>query len=246
MKKLVTVIIPAYNCAKTIDLSIESALAQKIPVSILVLNDKSPDDLDDVMEKYKHNPNVSYIHNDTNLGAAGSRNKGVALAKTPYVAFLDADDIWTEDKLRKQLKVMENQKVVLCSTGRQLMKPDGTLTEKYIPVKSKITYKELLRHNSINCSSVLIRTEVAKEFPMAHEDSHEDYITWLKILKKYGMAVGLNEPLLHYRLTATGKSGNKLKSAKMNWKVYRYMGFGYLRSCFYFCSYAVHGVIKYI
>ena len=80
---------------------------------------------------------------------------------------------------------------------------------------------------------------------MEHEDSHEDYIMWLKILQKYKTACGINEPLLNYRLSNTGKSGSKLKSAKMTFKVYRYMGFGIIKSLICFCSYAVHGVLKY-
>ena len=108
-----------------------------------------------------------------------------------------------------------------------------------------VYYKELLKHNSINCSSVLIQTEVAKEFPMHHEDSHEDYIMWLEILKKYGKACAVNEPLLKYRLSNKGKSGSKLNSAKMTFKVYRYMGFGMIQSLVCFVSYAFNGVWKY-
>ena len=58
---------------------------------------------------------------------------------------------------------------------------------------------------------------------MEHEDSHEDYIMWLKILDRYGEACGINEPLLKYRMSSKGKSGSKLKSARMTMKVYRYM-----------------------
>ena len=120
------------------------------------------------------------------------------------------------------------------------------LTGKVIGVKEQITYRDLLRHNSINCSSVLLRTEVAREFPMEHEDSHEDYITWLRIMKKYGIAIGINEPLLKYRLTNSGKSGSKLKSAVMTFRVYRYMGFSWPKSAVCFISYALHGVWKYL
>ena len=197
------------------------------------------------MEKYKENESVHYIHNEKNLGAAGSRNKGVSMAETPYVAFLDADDIWAGGKLKKQLDRIQETGVVLCSTGRQLMRPDGTCTEKYIPVKARITYKELLRHNSINCSSVLLKTEVAREFPMEHEDSHEDYITWLSILRKYGYASGINKPYLQYRMSKNSKSGNKLKSARMTFMVYRHMGYGLIKSILCFCSYAIHGIKKY-
>ena len=73
------------------------------------------------------------------------------------------------------------------------MHPDGTSAGKYIPVKQRITYRELLKHNSINCSSVLVRRDVISRFPMEHDDSHEDYITWLKILREYQCAVGINE-----------------------------------------------------
>lgn len=80
---------------------------------------------------------------------------------------------------------------------------------------------------------------------MHHEDSHEDYIMWLEILRKYEFACGVNEPLLVYSLSNTGKSGSKLKSAAMTFKVYRYMGFSISKSCLCFCSYAFQGVKKY-
>ena len=51
--------------------------------------------------------------------------------------------------------------------------------------------------------------------------------------------------LLKYRLSNQGKSGNKLQSARMTFMVYRYLGFGILKSCYYFASYALHGVWKY-
>lgn len=242
---LVSVIIPAYNCAGLISRAIDSALIQKVPLEVIVVNDGSEDDLDQVMETYRDNPALSYVKNETNLGASGSRNKGVAMARGEYVAFLDADDYWAEEKLEKQLAIMQGKQVVLSCTARELMTPDGKLTGRIIPVKEEITYHELLHHNSINCSSVVLRTEIAREFPMCHDDSHEDYITWLKILQKYKKACGISEPLLKYRLSNQGKSGNKLKSAKMTFRVYRYLGFGILRSCYYFVLYALHGVWKY-
>ena len=152
---------------------------------------------------------------------------------------------WEDQKLQKQLRALENTGDVLCSTGRDLMTPEGTPTGKYISVKSRLDYKELLKHNSINCSSVLLLRKVALEFPMEHDDSHEDYITWLKVLKKYGHATGIDEPCLKYRLSQGGKSRNKLKSAAMTYHVYRYAGYGPLKSACFFVSYALHGIWKY-
>ena len=59
------------------------------------------------------------------------------------------------------------------------------------------------------------------------------------------IGLGIREPLLKYRLSNQGKSGNKLQSARMTFMVYRYLGFGILKSCYYFASYALHGVWKY-
>lgn len=244
-KPLVSVVMPAYRCAATIRTAIDSALIQEVPMEIIVLNDQSPDELDEVMLEYQENTRVRYIKNEKNLGAAATRNRGVGIARGKYVAFLDADDWWEQGKLKAQIERMEKEKAVLCSTARELVTPEGQLTGRVIGVRETITYRSLLLHNCINCSSVLLLTEVAREFPMMHEDSHEDYIMWLGILKKYNRAVAINEPLLKYRLTSKGKSGNKLKSAKMTYQVYRYVGFGAVRSAFWFCAYAVNGVIKY-
>lgn len=245
-KPLVSVVIPAYNCAESIAGAVNSALNQNVPLEVIVLNDCSPDNLDEAMSSYAENQAVRYVKNAQNMGAAGSRNRGVELAKGSYIAFLDSDDLWRDGKLSQQLMLLESTGTVLCCTARELMTPDGKCTGRVIPVKEEITYRDLLKHNSINCSSVLIRREAALEFPMEHEDSHEDYITWLKVLRKYGRAVGINEPLLLYRLSNTGKSGNKLKSAGMTFLAYRYMGFSLPKSLGCFCSYALHGAGKYL
>ena len=245
MEILVSVVMPAYNCAASIGDSIESVLCQDVPLELIVVNDRSPDNLDAAMAKYLTDERVVYVTNEKNMGAALSRNRAMEMARGKYIAFLDSDDIWLPGKLKKQVELLETSGNVLCCTARSLMTPEGVDDGRILPVAEVITYRDLLRHNSIACSSVLIRTEAAREFPMGHEDSHEDYIMWLQVLRKYGDARGINEPLLRYRLSNTGKSGSKLHSAKMTFMVYRYMGFSLPRSLWCFASYAFHGVWKY-
>ena len=244
-KPLVSVVMPVYNGERYIGKAIESALGQEVPVEVLVIDDCSADGTELAVMKYMDSGKIRYIQNEQNMGAARSRNRGVKEARGKYIAFLDADDWWEEGKLAAQLAALEMTGDVICSTGRDLMNPDGTFTGKYIPVKSRLDYHELLKHNSINCSSVLILREVALEFPMEHDDSHEDYITWLKVVRKYGHATGINRPYLKYRLSQGGKSRNKAKSAIMTYQVYRYVGYGPLRSACFFLSYALHGIWKY-
>ncbi len=242
---LVSVIMPAYNSTSYIGRALDSVLIQDVPLEILVINDRSRDDLDAFMKKYEKYPQIRYLKNKKNMGVAKTRNRGVALARGKYIAFLDSDDIWAPGKLKKQLKLIEETGTVLCSTARELMNPDGTLTGYIIPVKTRFNFQDLRLQNQVNCSSVLIRTEVAREFPMHHDDSHEDYLMWLEVLEKYGDGCAINEPLLKYRISNTGKSGTKWNSAKMTYLTYRYMGFGFFRSLLYFTSYALHGIRKY-
>ncbi len=244
-KPLVSVCMPCYNSAGTVAEAVRSALVQNAPLEVIVVDDCSTDNTWQVLSQFDDDPRVICLKNERNLGACQSRNRAVAEASAPFVAFLDADDIWAEGKLEKQLKVLKKRGCVLCCTGRELMTPEGVLTGRVIGVKPTITYRSLLRHNSINCSSVVLKTRVAREFPMEHEDSHEDYITWLRVLKKYGEAAGIDEPLLKYRLSSSGKSGSKLKSAVMTYRVYRYMGFGRGLAALCFISYALHGLWKY-
>ena len=244
-KPLVSVIMPVYNGEKYIRKAVESVYEQEVSLELLVIDDGSTDHTEEVLSAYEGREDFRYIKNQQNMGAAGSRNRGVGLAQGTYIAFLDADDWWEEGKLAAQLAALAMTGDVICSTGRDLMNQDGTFTGKYIPVKSRLDYHELLKHNSINCSSVLILREVALEFPMEHDDSHEDYITWLKVVRKYGHATGINRPYLKYRLSQGGKSRNKAKSAIMTYQVYRYVGYGPVRSACFFLSYALHGIWKY-
>lgn len=242
---LVTVIMPAYNCENYIEEAIQSVLIQKVSLELIIIDDNSKDRTGEIAQSFCQDARVIYVRNEQNLGVAASRNKGMGLAKGKYIAFLDSDDYWTEDKLEKQLALMEEKQAVLSSTGRELMDQDGTLSGKIIGIKEEISYKELLKGNVLNTSGVMILTEAAKRYPMEQEQLHEDYIMWLSILKDYGRAYGINEPLLKYRMVKGSKSANKIKSAKMTFGVYRYMGLNFFQACYYFSFYAVRGLIKY-
>ena len=242
---LVSVCMPSYRSGKTIEDAVSSVLNQDVPLELILILDESDSATEETLKKYENDPRLRVLRNPARIGAAKSRNRAVKAARGTYIAFLDADDMWAKDKLKKQMEVLSRTGRVLCCTARELMTPEGKRTGRVIPVAETVSYRDLLRHNSINCSSVVVRREAALEYPMDHEDSHEDYITWLRILKQYGPAAGINEPLLYYRLSSTGKSGSMLRSAAMTWRVYRYMGFSLPRCVLCFISYAFCGVKKY-
>lgn len=241
----VSVVIPVHNGAAYIGRALDSALEQTLPLEIIIIDDASTDDLMNVLEPYLQRPEIRLIRNQHNLGVAESRNKGVRSAAGKYIAFLDCDDWWEPGKLVRQLKLLEETGCVLCATGRRLVTPDGKQTDRIIGVKENLVYRDLLFQNPVNCSSVVVRRDVAAAFPMIHDECHEDYIMWLQILQKYRSACAINEPLLNYRLSDTVSPGNKLQSAGMTYKVYRHMGFGVFKSLICFVAYAFNGVKKY-
>ena len=173
----VSVIIPVYNGAKVIRYAVDSALAQKANLEVIVIDDCSKDDIDEVMEHYSDDSRVIFIKNEQNLGVAKTRNKGVSMARAEYVAFLDADDIWREGKLEEQIGKMKFEGAVLSSTGRELMDASGVSTGRVIPIIERIEYKDILKHNMLSTSAVVAKKEVLLKYPMEHDDSHEDYIT---------------------------------------------------------------------
>jgi teichuronic acid biosynthesis glycosyltransferase TuaG len=241
----ISVIIPAYNCGKYIDKAIESIFDQDVPVEVIVVDDNSNDNTEEILNKYVMKKDFIYIKNNKNIGVAKARNIGVKAAKSNYIAFLDADDWWKPNKLITQMELMKSKNGVLCYTARELVNEEGISTNRVIHVKKTVNYQELLLHNCISCSSVLVKREALLKHPMQFSNFHEDYITWLKILKEYGTALGIDEPLLTYRLSKGGKSRNKIKSARMTFGVYRVMGFGKIKSFYFTCSHLAHGIIKY-
>lgn len=241
----ISVIMPVYNAGKYLEQAVESVKSQKVRWELLVIDDCSTDESTQILKEYRDDERIRVIWNATNQGVAESRNKGIRMARGKYIAFLDADDWWETNKLAIQYELLENEHAILCCTGRELMKEDGSSTGKVIQVPDYITYHMLLKTNYIPCSSVVIRTDIAREFYMEHAELHEDYILWLRVLDKYGAARGINRPLLKSRMSAGGKSRNKWKSANMQWRVYRFIGVGRIKALWYMLNYTINGIRKY-
>lgn len=247
-KPVISVIMPAYQAAPYIRQAVDSVLRQTCTETweLLMIDDGSSDQTPEIAGAYAKDPRIRYIRRKKNRGVAAARNLGIQKARGEYVAFLDADDWWDADKLKLQMACMAQTGAVLCCTGRELMHKDGKPSGKSIGVPEKITYKMLLRTNVIPCGSVVLRKDVAQEFGFVCDKYHEDYILWLRILKKYHSAAGVNVPALKCRLSEGGKSRNKWKSARMQYGSYRYLGYGRLRALYYMIFYTLHGFCKYL
>lgn len=244
---LISIIMAAYNAERTIEEAARSVLAQTFKnYELIVINDCSTDATASIVDKLaKTDSRIRLFTNDTNFGVSRTRHKGVENAKGEWLAFLDSDDVWTADKLEKQIKLQRDKKASLLFTGSAFMDEDGKLIDWRLHVPAEIGYRKLLKQNLISNSSVLVRKELYMEHEAIGDEMHEDFACWLGILKKGYKAYGVDEPLLVYRLSVTSKSGNKIKAAKMNWNTYRNIGLNVMSAVYYMIWYMVNGIIKY-
>lgn len=213
---------PAYNAAKTIKESIDSVVRQTYQDwELIVINDCSTDNTKGIINEYAEiDQRIKIINNEENLRVAFTRNKGIKLAKRRFIAFLDSDDYWAEEKLEKQVNFMLDNKVGFSSTDYRIIDNDGRVTNKYVKSKTK-TFKQLLRGNSIGTLTVMIDTHFIQDIEFKNI-GHEDYELWLRILKdNNAKVVGINEKLAYYRKGGKSLSSNKIKAAKWTWKIFR-------------------------
>jgi teichuronic acid biosynthesis glycosyltransferase TuaG len=247
VQPLVSVVIPAYKCEKYIAEALESAINQTYKsIEIIIVNDCSPDNCESVILEYmEKDKRIRYLKNNENLGVASSRNKGVKASEGEYVAFLDSDDVWSLDKIEKQIKHLQENNGYFCYTSYRLVDESGGDLNKVYIVPESVEYKKLLYHNVINSSTAVIKRDILIQHPMKHDEIHEDYLEWLTLLKFHGKALGLTECLALYRQVKQSRSNNKFKSFLMTNEVYKLEGIHFFLRLYYLWHYSINGIKKY-
>lgn len=211
-----------------------------------MLDDCSTDNSLQIARDYEQNDNrIRVIEGVKNAGVAMVRNKGIAEAKGQYIALLDSDDAWTEDKLERQLELAKrtNAKVIYCSYD--FVDENSSPIKKPFIVPTETNYKKMLSSNVIGCSTMFSDAQLLKQHPFNVHFYHEDYVLWMELLRLPIQAVGEQKVLMHYRQVAGSRSNCKRNAAKERWAIYRKaLGLNVFVSCWAFVRYVVLGIIK--
>lgn len=245
---LVSVIMPAYCAEAYLQAAVESVREQTVENwELLILDDCSADGTFALAQALaEQDDRITALRNEQNMGVAATRNKGIALAKGAYIAFLDSDDIWMPSKLQHQLALLEQTGGDIAYCAYSIIEADGTLRSTY-RVPKTVNFEMLLKENSMQCSAMLLKSEVAKAHPFRTDFFHEDYVLGLELLKAGCKAVGCREALLKWRLSADSRSFNKKKAAMNRWRIYRdYLHLPLGKRLWVFGCYAFSGVKKYL
>ena len=223
--ELVSIIIPVYNASIFLGETIKTIQEQTYNnwEAIFVDDCSSDSSIEIIKAEQEKDKRIKLIINETNSGAAITRNNGIDAAKGKYLCFLDADDIWEHNKLEKQIKFMKELDCAFAFTGYEFADDKGIPNGKKVYVPDKINYKQALRNTTIWTSTVMFNMgKLSKnDIHMPNIKRGQDTATWWKVLKKVDYAYGLNEILSYYRRTNNSLSSNKLKALKRTWNLYR-------------------------
>ena len=242
-----SVVMTVYNAEKYLRDTIESVLRQtEKNFELIIVNDCSKDSSEEIVKEYMSDSRIRYFKNKENLKVSRTRNFGVMQAKSDYVAFIDSDDIWLDNKLEVQLAYMKKHNAKICYSGYGFISDDGVLQGKVFNVPEKVNFKKLLRQNVITPSASIFSKDLLLKYPFYADKVHEDFVAFLQMLKNEKIeAYGINDPLILYRLTANSKSRNKKKAFVMTMKSYKEVGLNIFMQLYYMPFYIINGLKKY-
>jgi glycosyltransferase involved in cell wall biosynthesis len=215
----VSVVVTCYNYGKFLKGCLDSVLGQSFAdFEIILVNDGSTDNTDEVIEEFRGISNIKYIK-QVNSGQAKAKNTGIRHATGSFIAFLDADDMWEENKLIKQMPLFSNESVgVVYSRARYINEQGQALDHvhldgKYlVPVSGSVT-NNLFLDNFIPFSSSIVRRDCLERCGVFDESLQMgiDWDLWLRISTVYEFNF-VDQPLLIYRIGHAGQMSKNLET----------------------------------
>ena len=229
---LVSIIIPYYKKNKYIEPAINSVIRQtyKNFELIIIYDDENKEDLNFLKKIIKKDKRIKLYINKKNLGAGMSRNKGIQLSKGSLIAFLDSDDLWLRNKLKKQIFFMKKNVIDISHTSYHIINFENKIIGNR---KAKdMNHKLLLNSCDIGLSTVVLSKKIiTNNIKFADIKTKEDYVFWLKITLNGNKIFALKNKLTKWRKLDNSLSSSKFQKFCDGYRVYRkYMNFSIIKS----------------
>ncbi|HEX7674845.1 MAG TPA: glycosyltransferase family 2 protein [Bdellovibrio sp.] len=198
-KPLISVIVPAYNCANTIGRLLEALLQNSYKnIEVLVGDNASLDSTAQEIAKYKDHPRVRVFSSTYNRGAGALRNWLIREAKGEYIALQDADDLFREDRFNKQIEAFEQNSVDVVGTGARLVNLCGERWGSIIPLERPTVMSWWLQRSMVH-ASVMIRRSAIKYAQYAEKSSvGEDYYFLTQLYLQGAVFMNIPEEIYFY------------------------------------------------
>ncbi|MBW2076515.1 MAG: glycosyltransferase family 2 protein [Deltaproteobacteria bacterium] len=184
----VSVIIPTFNRSRRLIRAIRSVLKQTCrDYEVIVVDDGSSDDTYQALAPYM--TMIRYVRQEVNRGVSAARNSGIRRAAAPWIAFLDSDDYWLEDKLSVQIAFLERNPSALACQTEEIWIRDGRRVNprKRHKKPSGDIFAQSLKLCLVSPSSVMLKSSLLDEIGLFDESlpAAEDYDLWLRISCRY-------------------------------------------------------------
>ncbi len=221
MSPLVSILMPVYNTAPYLKEAMDSMLSQTFKdFELIVLNDCSPDNADEILDTYNDTRIVRY-KGERNMGLSNVLNAGMDMARGKYIARMDSDDISLPNRLEVQVKYMEKHPDIdLCSCG---MKMFGAKDDVWIrdadPEKVKVT--ALFFSPVLHASSIWKKESFDKHGLRFRQEMvpAEDYDMWCRALSKGLKLINIPNCLYLYRIRPDQATQNTQKTSAKEYEV---------------------------
>ena len=160
------------------------------------------------------------IINNKNHGVGISRNKGIVQATGTYIAFCDADDTWKKNKLNTQISFMIKNNLMFSHTNYFVINEKSQIIGKF-NIRNKLGYNDLLKSCDIGLSTVIVRKKLLQNNKFNKLKTKEDYLLWLKIVKKIKHIYGINQYLSSWRKNKNSLSSPIIQKFLDTYRLYR-------------------------
>lgn len=244
MSDLVSIVMPAYNNERYVGATIRTVLAQTHrDWELLFVDDASTDKTVEIVESF-HDPRIRIYRNAHNQGAALSRNRALREARGKWIAFLDADDWWHPEKLKRQLAFMKAHGYLFACTDHR-RNVGGIWANSIRTGPMCLTKQKLYRYCYIYTGTVMYDRKKIGLVQIADLKKNNDYAIWLKVIEKADCH-RLPECLAFYIKHGNSiSSGSKIKLIHWHYVLFRQgQGFGPFVSSLLTLNNLIFGVFK--
>ncbi len=219
--ELITVIMPFFKKKeyfKDTYTSVINQTYQNLEV-IIIYDDYDKKDLDFINDIVKDDKRVKVFSNHSNLGAGMSRNEGIKISKGLYIAFVDCDDIWNENKIEYQYNFMKKNNSKFSHTSYEIINSSNISIGLNI-AKKNLEYNDLINSCDIGLSTVMIKKELFNISNFKNINTKEDYALWLELSRNNIKIDGINKTLAKWRKTENSLSNSYYYKFVNAFKVY--------------------------
>ena len=241
-EKKIDIILPNFNSSEYIKETIKSIIDQTFKNwKLIIVDDCSDKKTRTLLKKFSKNKRIKIYWLKKNKGAGYCRNYAIKKSKSPYLAFIDSDDIWKKDKLETQLRFMENNNYLFTYTNYETF---GKKI-KFISPAKEYDFKKFVNDTSICTSTMIIKKNILKNIKFINSEICEDYFFKCKILKICN-AYCLDDYLTKYRIRKNSLQSSSLKNFYWIWKINReYNKFNFLENFFSLFFISINSLRKY-